>query len=332
MTNNTKDWSDMATDVVNTWTQTGTKMWKSWFDLMGTIPTPQPITETPQELKEVTERFLNNRDLFVRFLKISVDAWKDIFPKLETGDNWQGILQKYTNQMQEQLIGYTKATSQITKDSTELWQLYLQEMQKYNQLWLDPMGLSLGIFTKGVPGDTSALIELNNLYWNFLYEESFGSLMQSPILGPSREFTGKLLRGFDGWTNLYRASVDYQVVLADIQVKSFEALMRDLITKAEKGEKVDDWRTFQAIWSQISDDVFEKAFCQEHNLKVRGNFLNALNSYRIQQQEIQEISLKMMNIPTRSEIDEVHKNVYELRKEVKKLKQELATYKEILGD
>jgi polyhydroxyalkanoate synthase subunit PhaE len=335
MTSTTKDWSDMATEMVNTWTETGTKMWKSWFDLVGSIPTPQPIAEMPQELKEATTRFLNNRDLFVRFLQLSVDAWKDIFPKIETGDNWQDILQKYTDQMQEQFASFSTNSNKITKNSTELWQLYLQEMQKYNQLWLDPMGLSMGILNKAVPGHSSALIEINNLYWDFLYEESFGSLMQSPILGPTREFTGKLLRGFDGWTNLYRASIDYQIVLADIQVRSFEALMRELITKAEKGEKVEDWRTFQQIWSQIADDVFEKAFCQEHNLKIRGNFLNALNKYRIQQQEIQEIYLASMNIPTRKEIDEVHQTIYELKKEVKKLKQELAnqtTHQEVISE
>ena len=36
--------------------------------------------------------------------------------------------------------------------------------------------------------------------------------------------------------------------------------------------------------------------------------------------------MKMMNMPLRSEVDEVHKNIYELRKEVKALKKALAKY------
>jgi uncharacterized coiled-coil DUF342 family protein len=36
-----------------------------------------------------------------------------------------------------------------------------------------------------------------------------------------------------------------------------------------------------------------------------------------------ELSFDMMNIPTRKEIDEVHKTIYELRKEVKQLKKQL---------
>jgi uncharacterized protein YlxW (UPF0749 family) len=39
-----------------------------------------------------------------------------------------------------------------------------------------------------------------------------------------------------------------------------------------------------------------------------------------------ELWLRLMNIPARSEVDEVHKNIYELRKEVKILKKTLAKY------
>jgi class III poly(R)-hydroxyalkanoic acid synthase PhaE subunit len=102
--------------------------------------------------------------------------------------------------------------------------------------------------------------------------------------------------------------------------------MIELITLAEKGEKVRDWRQFQDIWSRVADDVFEKEFCEENNLKIRGNFLNALNTYRLYQQELTELWLKMMNMPARSEIDEMHKSIYELRKEVKALKKALAKY------
>lgn len=325
MTNhNTKDWSNTATEMMNTWTETGTKMWQSWFDLMGNVPLNKIPENSQENFEKATQRFFDNRDLLVRFLKLSVNAWQEIFPKIESGDNWQNIIDQYTSQMKEQLDDFTKGSLGISKNNAQLWQLYLEEMQKFNQLWLNPLGFSLNNFTQGLPNNSSALIELNNLYWNLLYEESFGSMMKSPILGPTREFTGKLLSNFDAWTELYRASLDYQIVLADIQFHAFEALMKKLVTKAEKGEKIQDWKEFQGLWSQISDDVFGQAFCEEHNLKVRGKFLNALNSYRIEQQKLVEQYLQMMNLPTRSEIDELHKTIYELKKEIKTLKKNIS--------
>lgn len=326
MTQDINHWSNIATEYVNTWAETGNKMWKSWFELMGSIPTPNPPADAPAEFKDVAQRFFDNREVLVRFIKLSSEAWKDIFPRIESGEDWQSIVTKYSEQMRNQLTEFSNAYLKASKSANELWQLYLKEIQKLGQIWLDPMGLSVGTMGKAVTGHSSALIELNNFYWNLLYEETFGSLTQTPLLGPTRELSAKILSGFEAWKDLYKASCDYQVVLGDIQVRSFEALMRELVTLAEKGKAVKDWKEFQQVWSQVADNVFEESFCKEENLKVRGKFLNALNTYRVKQQDLMELYLEMMNIPSRSEVDEIHKTIYELKKQVKSLKKKLAEY------
>ena len=320
-TNNTKDWNEATTEMFDNWTKTSSKMWQNWFDLMGNVPSTK-IPETSKEnVDKVTQLFLDNSNLFARFMQLSGKAWQEIFPKIEKGENWQDIVDKYTNQMRKEYNDLLKIPLDISNNSNQLWKLYLEEIQKLNQIWLNQLGLNLSNLSQDSPTKNSSIfIELNNLYWNLLYEESFGSLMKSPILGPSREFTGKIVNNFDAWTQLYRTSLDYQIVLADIQVESFEALMKELVNKAEKGEQIKDWKEFQGLWSKIADDVFAEAFCQEDNLKIRGKFLNALNTYRIEQQKLLEQYFEMMNLPTRSEIDELQKIVHELRKEIKDLK------------
>lgn len=312
-------WNEMANSLVNTWTETGTQMWKSWFSLMGAVPTRDPVADTKPEAKYFAQRFVDNQELLARLLKLSFNAWKEIFPKVEAGEDWQQVLSKYSEQIRQQIEDFSAGTLQASQDTAELWQLYLKEMQKFNQLWVASLQTSLDPLDW--TGERSTpLIEMSNLYWNLLYEESYGSLMQSPLLGPTRELSGKLLRSFDAWTKLYRAGIDYQVILANVQLRSFEQLMGELVSLAEKGEKVQDWRQFQQLWSRVADEVFEEEFRSEDNLKIRGKFLNALNTYRLQQQDLMELWLKSINLPSRGEVDEVHKNIYELRKEVKTLK------------
>lgn len=330
MEKTTTFWSEMTNKSIDTWAEMGTQIWKNWFDLMGVATTTtEPLVDGKPVFKYFTQRLADDRELFARYLQLYFNAWTDIFPKFEAGENWQQVVSKYTEQMRQQFDEFFSGTLKITQDSNQLWQLYLKETQKFNQLWASALVSSIPLFGQTVTGKSQPWIELNNLYWNFLYEETFGSMMQSPILGPTRELNSKLLKSFDAWTNLYRATIDYQIVLADVQVRSFEELMRELITLAEKGEKVRDWRQFQDIWSRVADEVFEQKFCDENNLKIRGNFLNALNTYRLYQQELTELWLKMMNMPLRSEVDEMHKSIYELRKEVKSLKKALAKYESI---
>ncbi len=316
----------MADQWVSTWTEAGTQMWKSWFDMMGrTVQTP--VSDTKPNWDDITRRFVDNQQLFLRLLKLSFNSWQELFPKIEAGGDWQQFLKNYTEQVRSQLEEFSTGATKVSQDSTELWKLYVDQTRKISQLWADSLGSAIAPFGRAsFSGATEPWIELNNLYWNLLYEETFGSLMQSPLLGPTREVNGKLLRAFDAWAKLYRSSADFQVVLANVQVQSFEELMRELITRAEKGETVKDWRQFQQLWGQVADSVFEKAFCNEENLKIRGRFLNSLNTYRIQQQALMDVWMKAMNMPLRSEIDEVHKTIYELRKEVKSLKKTIAHY------
>lgn len=181
--------------------------------------------------------------------------------------------------------------------------------------------------SKSEPGAaraSSSWIELNHLYWNLMYENTIGSLVQMPLLGPTRSFTNKLFRAFDAWAKLYPASIDYQIVLAEIQLQALEELLRELVLLAEKGEAVQEWLQLQQLWSRTADRVFEETFCSEDNLRIRGQLLNAVHHHKLCQQEVVEMWLKTMNLPLRSEMDEVHRNIYELRKELRNLKKAVA--------
>src|SRR4028119_2215042 len=168
-----------------------------------------------------------------------------------------------------------------------------------------------------------ALIELSNLYWN-MYEKTFGSILQSPSLGYAREFNNKLLKSFDAWINFSKAGFDYQIVLLNVWLKASEELMRELASSQEKGETLQNWQQFLQVWSSLFDRVFAQTFRSEDALEVQGNFLNSAMTYRFYQQQLMEVSLKMYDLPTRSEVDEIHRSIYELRKEIKSLKKALA--------
>ncbi len=168
-----------------------------------------------------------------------------------------------------------------------------------------------------------ALIELSNLYWN-MYEKTFGSILQSPNFGYAREFNNKLLKSFDAWINFSKASFDYQIVLLNVWLKASEELMWELASSQEKGETLQNWQQFLQVWSSIFDRVFAQTFRSEDALEVQGNFLNSAMTYRLYQKQIMEVFLKMYDLPTRSEVDEIHRSIYELRKEIKSLKKGLS--------
>lgn len=147
------------------------------------------------------------------------------------------------------------------------------------------------------------------------------NFLQIPHLGYAREFNHKLFQSLDAWLNLQQANLDYQLVLLAVWGKAVEEFLRSL--NSDDRETVRHWQEFLLIWSQIFDRIFAQTFRADDALRVRGKFLNALMLHRRQQQQLLEIFLKLNDLPTRSEVDELHRNLYELRKELKTLKRGL---------
>jgi class III poly(R)-hydroxyalkanoic acid synthase PhaE subunit len=313
--------SNPTNEMMNAWFNNTTQMWKGWYDLMTSTASQY---SKPGNVPNFTSPFGDGNQQLFNPLLYSFNAWKDILNQFQAGQNWEEASKKYVDEFSKQLNAFYASPTELVEDTNKLWQMYFQQLQKFNQLWGNYWGASLTPLSQTLSGESKPWIELNNLYWDMLYQPTLGNLLQSPTVGPTRGLNAKLQKAFEAWIDLYRASIDSQAILRQIQFRSFEKLMQDLVALAQKGEPVDDWRKFQQMWSRIVDEKFEETFSQEENLKIRGKLLNALNYYRLQQQELVEFWMETMNMPVRSEIDEIHRNVYELRKEVKSLKKRLA--------
>lgn len=218
--------------------------------------------------------------------------------------------------------GEFRMGSATPQNFVELWLLYIKGLQKLAQLWAELLPQSLDM-SRMASGDRSALFEPIDFYWN-IYEKTFGSFLQSPTLGYTREFNHLLLAGFNSWIDFYKASFDYQLVLLDVWARAFDELMQELVSSEEKGKTIQNWRQFVQVWSSLFDRVFAQTFRSQDTVEIQGKLLNAAMNYRLHQQQLMEVFLKMNDLPTRSEVDEVHRSIYEMRKEIKSLKKALA--------
>lgn len=336
-------WNEQADSMMKVWTEAQRKMWENWYDLAQAVPSPtlMPTNVLEQWSKmssqageswmagsqavssNIYRQLLSGQNAMMRFLELSTHAWKAMAPKLEAGEDWQAVLSEYTEKLRRQLMPDPTAMVQMSKDVNELWGIYLGEIQGLMRPWMEPLVRAPGHLGGAFAGgNTSELVELTSLYWD-AYERTFGRLVESPSMGFTRELNEKLFSGFDAWQDFRRVSIEYQGVLANGWVRIFEEMMRDSIEFAEKGKPITSLRDLIRLWTGTSDRVLGEIFVSEEYIKAQGRLFSATMTYRLREQEVVETFLKPGYIPTRSEVDEVHRNIYELRKEVKALKKAL---------
>ena len=146
-----------------------------------------------------------------------------------------------------------------------------------------------------------------------------------PSLGSNREFERMLRQSFKAWQNYRRADFDYQLVVVEAWIKTFEQFQQKLLTLTENGEMITSLEQFVTVWTNLAEDAFSEVFRSEKYIRAQGKLLETTMNYRIQQRQIVEWLCEKVDIPTRSEVDEVHRTNYELRKEVKALKKAVAS-------
>jgi len=339
---NTAPWNNQVEDWVKVWTDTQKKMWENWSGLAATAPAPasdsdwadywrkwagQGLSAAPvggeATATEVAERLLASQKAWAQFLQFLTGAWQGVAAKVDSGQDWHQTLTSYSEQLRQQLTQPLEKTAALGQDLVELWRLYLEEFNKITQPWLRSSELARGHVGQAITGDNSAaLINLANLYWD-AYERTFGRLLESPSMGYSRELNEKVLKGFDIWQDFRQASFEYQVVLADTWVKAFERVMEELVARAKNDQPIKSLRDLALLWNDIADPVFIEVFRTEKFIRVQGRLLNAAMTYRLHQRELTELYLKANDLPTRSEVDEAHRKIYEQGKAIKALKKAL---------
>lgn len=153
--------------------------------------------------------------------------------------------------------------------------------------------------------------------WLRGYEETLGKFFKIPPVGPARQMMDRHMKGID-------AFMKYQAALTDFYGKMVQPGMEALGELAIKTQEIsqgpmtpESFEKFYQLLLKTVEQRFAELFksppflaALEHTLHTSLDFYSRMN-------EIVEEQLKGTPIVTRKEIDEVHREIYELKKELR---------------
>jgi class III poly(R)-hydroxyalkanoic acid synthase PhaE subunit len=338
---NSKIWSDQLENVVRAWTDAQKTVWEKWFELAKEAPAAaQPgsaaqwgklthdafeawISSDALTAKEAAERLIASQEACRRSLDLATEAWKAIAAKMESGEDWQSAVTRYIEGLRDELIHSPERLLHSTEKLSELWRLYIAEFLKLAQPWVASWQKAETHFHAAATGNRSALVELSGLYWDS-FDQTFGRLIQSPGLGSTRELNDKFAKIFAAWQEWREASTEYYVIMAEAATRVLERALQEIGSIAERGETIQSLRQWAQPFEKVADPVLTEIFASDKFVQAQARVLNAAMAYWLCRREIVEEFLKFGDMPTRSEVDEIHQTLYEQRKEIKALKKVLA--------
>lgn len=151
--------------------------------------------------------------------------------------------------------------------------------------------------------------------------------LKLPTIGPMFAFSKE-------FTNYANEIVNLAKVVSELKLHNdnYWSLMNAAFAKAtmltaEKAPKQlmtkDDYENYRRAMIEGFEDAFTNLFSSAEFSTVYGKVFSAQLDFSKTLQNIAEKNMKILNLPTRAEVDEILKDIHELRKSVRELRKGL---------
>jgi class III poly(R)-hydroxyalkanoic acid synthase PhaE subunit len=153
------------------------------------------------------------------------------------------------------------------------------------------------------------------------FMEALGKL---PALGIAREQV-------EAWRELAASQREHQELEQALRLE-LTRMQNDVLTlleqrireRAQAAEPITEWRDLYELWVECGEQSYAQLAHSDAYSKLQAQLGNAAVRLRARQQKILEHALRQFDLPTRSELNTVHRQLRELRERVVELQAELA--------
>lgn len=150
-------------------------------------------------------------------------------------------------------------------------------------------------------------------------------LLEMPGLGYTREHQESLQELSRLWLHYERAYGEYAAYCAETARRSVDALRERLAEEFGSGRGPASIRELYDAWVACSEDVYAERAATEDYMKLHSGMVNALMAYRRQAGRLLDQWVEAANLPSREEVDALHRKLKDTRRELRELKAGLGT-------
>lgn len=148
-------------------------------------------------------------------------------------------------------------------------------------------------------------------------------LVEGPELADIGTLERQVLKATTEWLALREAGAEYRVVTAAAWSRAFETFSKEMMSKPSLMRS--GARAVLDRWLELANDELIRTQRTEKFLKAQRKLLAAGVNYRLKERQLVEVWCETHSIPTRTEVDDLHRTVHELRGQVRNLTRRLET-------
>ena len=119
------------------------------------------------------------------------------------------------------------------------------------------------------------------------------------------------------WLELRRRELEHQTLVLGAWMEAGQAFSRALQKRTDSGAAPLEGHALLALWTETANDILLPFQRSEKFLESQAATIRAASAFRLAMRSLAERWAEQFDLPTRTEIDELHRTVTELRRELR---------------
>jgi class III poly(R)-hydroxyalkanoic acid synthase PhaE subunit len=163
--------------------------------------------------------------------------------------------------------------------------------------------------------------------WTEIYEKEFRQFLKVPQLGLTRFYQERINDAVDRY-NLLQAALTEFIHLFSVPVeKSLQVMNKKLAEIAEKGTLPEDPRELYQMWIKVLEGHYMTLFQSPEYTSAMAKTIDAMNTFIEARRKVVDTVLKLVPLPSQGEMDELYKEIYQLKKRLRALEKKTGNQK-----
>ncbi len=155
--------------------------------------------------------------------------------------------------------------------------------------------------------------------WSDIYRKELSPLFNVPQLGLTRFYQERIGETVDKFNVFQSAFSQFLRILTLPVEKSSKVMQQKVDELAREGTLPENSQDYYRMWIKILEGHYMTLFKSPEYAQTLKETLDTLDGYLIARQQILSDMLQSLPVPTDKEMDELYRDIYELKKKVKAL-------------
>lgn len=152
--------------------------------------------------------------------------------------------------------------------------------------------------------------------WYEIYEKEFRPFLNIPQVGLARFYQERVNAAIDKYNVFQTAMAEFLFMLYLPMERSQKVMQDKLAEMAEAGDLSGEFQDYYRMWIKVLEGHYMKLFKSSDYTETLARTLEALEEFSAAKNAVLSDALKSLPIPTQAEMDELYKEIYNLKKRI----------------